>query len=71
MIFYFLGDLVSYLLHYNITSIIFYPLYRWLILVSISLDKDSIVWENVEKKESARADLILKTKDENKTRIKR
>ena len=71
MIFYFLGDLVSYLLHYNITSIIFYPLYRWLMLVSISLDKDSIVWENVEKKESSRADLILKVKDENKFRSKR
>tara|TARA_B100001093_G_scaffold347651_1_gene332282 strand:- start:19964 stop:20197 length:234 start_codon:yes stop_codon:yes gene_type:complete len=70
-VFYFLGDLVSYLLHYNITSIIFYPLYRWLMLVSISLDKDSIVWENVEKKESSRADLILKVKDENRFRSKR
>jgi hypothetical protein len=66
--FYFLGDLVSYLLCYNITSIIFYPMYRWLMLVSISLDKDSIVWENEEKKESSRADLILKVKDENKFR---
>ena len=43
-------------------------MYRWLMLVSISLDKDSIVWENEEKKESSRADLILKVKDENKFR---
>lgn len=62
MVFYFLGDLVSHLLHYNITSIIFYPLYRWLMLISISLDKNSIIWENVENKESSRADLIIKSK---------
>ena len=62
MVFYFLGDLVSHLLHYNITSIIFYPLYRWLMLISISLDKNSIIWENVENKESSRADLICKSK---------
>ena len=67
-IFYFLGDLVSHLLQYNITSIIFYPLYRKLMLISISLDKNNIVWENAEKKESSRADLILKVKDENKFR---
>lgn len=71
IVFYFLGDLVSHLLHYNITSIIFYPLYRKLMLISISLDKDDIVWENVEKKERSRADLILKIKDENKIRNKR
>ena len=71
IVFYFLGDLVSHLLHYNITSIIFYPLYRKLMLISISLDKDDIVWENVEKKERSRADLILKIKNENKIRNKR
>ena len=71
MIFYFLGDLVSHLLHNNIASIVFYPIYRRLMLISISLDKKNIVWENVEKKESSRADLILKVKDENKIRIKR
>ena len=68
MVFYFLGDLVSHLLRYNITSIVFYPIYRRLMLISISLDKKNIVWENVEKKESSRADLILKVKDENKFR---
>lgn len=31
-------------------------------LISISLDKNNIVWENVENKESSRADLILKVK---------
>lgn len=67
-VFYFLGDLASHLLRYNITGIIFYPLYRKLMLISISLDKDDIVWENVEKKQSSRADLILKVKDENKFR---
>ncbi len=61
-IFYFLGDLVSHLLQYNITSIIFYPLYRKLMLVSISLDKNNIVWENAEKKESARVDFIARLK---------
>ena len=62
MVFYFLGDLVSHLLHHNITSTISYPIYRRLMLISISLDKDSVVWENVEKKESSRADLICKIK---------
>lgn len=31
-------------------------------LISISLDKDSIVWENVEKKESAKVDFIARLK---------
>ena len=62
IVFYFLGDLVSHLLRYNITSIVFYPIYRRLMLISISLDKKNIVWENVEKKESSRADLIIKSK---------
>lgn len=70
-IFYFLGDLVSHLLHYNITGTIFYPFYRRLMLISISLDKNNIVWQNKESKESSRADLILKVKDENKIRNKR
>ena len=69
--FYFLGDLVSHFLYYNITATIFYPIYRRLMLISISLDKDSVVWENVEKKESSRADLILKVKNENQIRNKR
>ena len=71
IIFYFLGDVVSYLLHYNITSTIFYPLYRRLMLISISLDKDNIVWQNKDNKESSRIDLILKVKNENTTRNKR
>jgi len=62
IIFYFLGDLVSHLLQYNITSIVFYPLYRKLMLISISLDKNNIVWENAEKKESARVDFIARLK---------
>jgi hypothetical protein len=62
IIFYFLGDAVSYLLHYNITSIIAYPIYRRLMLISISLDKNNIVWKNKEEKESSRTDLISKNK---------
>tara|TARA_B100001248_G_scaffold237058_1_gene200775 strand:+ start:338 stop:439 length:102 start_codon:yes stop_codon:yes gene_type:complete len=31
-------------------------------LVSISLDKNNIVWENAEKKESARVDFIARLK---------
>lgn len=61
--FYFLGDLVSHLLHYNATGIIFYPIYRRLMLISISLDKDSIVWENAKNKKKSRTDLILKVKN--------
>ena len=64
-IFYFLGDLVSYLLYYNIISIIVYPIYRRLMLISISLDKNNIVWDNSEKKESLRVDLIVKINSEN------
>ena len=65
MVFYFLGDLVSHLLRYNITSTISYPIYRRLMLISISLDKYNIVWENIENKESSRTDLILKVKNKN------
>ena len=61
-IFYFLGDLISKLLQYNITNIIFYPIYRRLMLISISFDKNNIVWENSEKKESARINFIAKLK---------
>ena len=64
-IFYFLGDLVSHLLRYDITSLIFYPIYRRLMLISISLDKNNVVWENKEEKESLRVDLIAKINSEN------
>ena len=70
-IFYFLGDLVSHFLRYDITSLIFYPLYRRLMLISISLDKNNVVWENKEKKESLRVDLIAKINNENTIRGKR
>lgn len=65
-VFYFLGDLISYLLRYDITILIFYPIYRRLMLISISLDKNNIVWDNVENKENSRANLVCKIKDENK-----
>ena len=61
-IFYFLGDVISKLLQYNITNIIFYPIYRRLMLISISFDKNNIVWENSEKKESERINFIAKLK---------
>jgi hypothetical protein len=61
-IFYFLGDLVSHLLRYNITGAIFYPLYRKLMLISVSLDTNNIVWENAQDKESLKIDLISKSK---------
>ena len=59
MVFYFLGDLVSHLLHHNITSTISYPIYRRLMLISISLDKYNIVWENIENKQQKSWDGIL------------
>ena len=62
IIFYFLWDVVSYFLHYNITSIIFYPLYRRLMLISISLDKKNIVWQNEANKKTEKKDLIAKLK---------
>ena len=34
-------------------------------LISISLDKNNIVWGNSEKKESLRVDLIVKINSEN------
>lgn len=61
-VFYFLGDLVSYLLHYNITGIIFYPLYKRLMLISISLDNNNIVWQNEADKKTKKRDLITKLK---------
>ena len=39
--------------------------------MSISLDTNNIVWENKERKESLRVDLILKINDENRFRNKR
>ena len=62
MVFYFLGDLVPF--KYDL----FYFIYRRLMLISISLDKNNIVWENAESKESARIDFIIKLKYENKFR---
>ena len=61
-VFYFLGDLVSHLLRYNITSIVFYPIYRRLMLISISLDKNNIVWQNEANKKTEKKDLIAKLK---------
>lgn len=40
-------------------------------LISISLDKNNVVWENKEKKESLRVDLIAKINNENTIRGKR
>ena len=40
-------------------------------LISISLDKNNIVWENAESKENARIDFIIKLKYENTIRNKR
>ena len=40
-------------------------------LISISLDKNNIVWDNSEKKESLRVDLIAKINNENIFRNKR
>lgn len=40
-------------------------------LISISLDKNNIVWDNSEKKESLRVDLIAKINSENIFRNKR
>ena len=34
-------------------------------LISISLDKNNVVWENKEEKESLRVDLIAKINSEN------
>ena len=62
-IFYFLGDSISYLLCYDIAGLIFYPIYRRLMLISISLDKNNIVWKNAENKESSRTNLVCKLKD--------
>lgn len=69
-VFYFLGDLVSPFLKYDLLSIIFYPIYRRLMLTSISLDTNNIVWDNKEEKESKRVNLIIKI-NENTIRSKR
>ena len=55
-VFYFLGDLVPF--KYSL----FYFIYRILMLISISLDKNNIVWQNKEIKESARINFIVKLK---------
>ena len=63
IVFYFLGDVLSIFLRYDITNMIIYPMYRRLMLMSISLDKNNIVWQSKEKKESSRIDLITKSKE--------
>ncbi len=40
-------------------------------LISISLDKNNIVWQNKENKENSRIDFLIKLKYENTTRNKR
>ena len=62
IVFYFLGDVLSIFLRYDITNMIAYPMYRRLMLMSISLDKNNIVWQSKEKKESSRIDFIAKLK---------
>ena len=42
-----------------------------IIINKLNFDKNNIVWENAENKESSRANLICKLKDENKFRSKR
>ena len=69
-VFYFLGDLVSPFLKYDLLSIISYPIYRGLMLTSISLDTNNIVWDNKEEKENKRVNLIIKI-NENTIRNKR
>ncbi len=63
IVFYFLGDAFSIFLRYDITNMIVYPMCRRLMLMSISLDKNNIVWQSKEKKESSRIDLITKSKE--------
>ena len=64
-VFYFLGDLVPFKYY------LFYFIYRRLMLISISLDKNNIVWQNKENKENSRIDFIVKLKYENRFRSKR
>lgn len=61
-VFYFLGDLVSYLLHYDITGIIFYPLYRRLMLISVKLDVNNVVWGDEVDRQNKKRDFIVKLK---------
>ena len=55
-VFYFLGHLVPFKYY------LFYFIYRRLMLISISLDKNNIVWHNKENKENSRIDFIVKLK---------
>ena len=70
-VFYFLGDLVSTLLKWKLTGTIFYPLYRRLMLISIKLDINNIIWETELNKKTKRADFIIKLIHENTIRSKR
>lgn len=70
-VFYFLGDLVSSLLKWKLTGTIFYPLYRRLMLISIKLDINNIIWETELNKKTKRADFIIKLIHENTIRNKR
>lgn len=70
-VFYFLGDLVSPLLKWKLTGTIFYPLYRRLMLISIKLDINNIIWETELNKKTKRADFIIKLIHENTIRNKR
>ena len=60
-VFYFLGNLVS-IFKWKLTGTIFYPLYRRLMLISIKLDINNIIWENKLNKKSKRADFIALNK---------
>ena len=54
-VFYFLGDCVPF--KYGSLT---YPLYRKLMLISIYLDSNNIVWESESNKKEVRKDFIAK-----------
>ena len=53
--FYFLGDFVPFKF-----SLLTYPLYRRLMLISIYFDANNIVWENETNKQDKKREFIVK-----------
>jgi hypothetical protein len=43
-----LGDLISNLLYFKFMGIIFYPIYKKLMIWSSDLDKDGIIWHYID-----------------------
>jgi hypothetical protein len=47
-ILFYIGDTISNLLYFEWMGIVLYPVYKQLMIWSSELDKDGVIWKNIE-----------------------